>query len=252
MPTLIKLLGGEFMATDISMSNPKVVDFLDEFKVTFGYSVTDEDLSDNDYIVLLRKSVREIGAYGTEIRRDTLKVEGGVANTSELNASIIIACYNTTDSPSSSTNNNDWLLAPSLGTNIESYAGAFFSNTSISQLRVSQFALGALRIDGDKLDYQFDPNRQILLIPSNPKNITVVYMKQISDINFMIDSSYWNTLLYELFRANVMITLGTIYKKVTVDSNPVKYNTDLFEEGTQIKSDFMERMRDSLFTFSPT
>ena len=239
------------MSRGISIDNPKVVEFLDEFKVTFGYSVTDEDLSDNDYIVLLKRSVREIGAYGTEIRRDTLKVNGGVANTSELDASIVIACYNTTENQTNELSSKEWMMAPSLDVSIESYAGAFFANTSISQMRVAQYALGALRIDGDKLDYQFDEHRQVLLIPSNPKNITVVYMKKMSDINFMIDSTYWNTQLYELFRANVMITLGTIYKKVKIDSNPVQYNTDLFEEGSQIKSDFMERMRDSLFTFSP-
>lgn len=238
------------MSSDISMNNPKVVEFIDEYKVTRGYSVVDEDLPENDYIVLLKKTVRELGAYGTEIRRDTLKVSGGVANTSELDVSIIINCYPTLDSKESATK-DEWMIAPSLNTHLETYAGAFFSNTSISQLRVAQYALGALNVGGNKFDYKFDPHRQVLLIPSNPKSVTIEYMKKISDINYMISDPYWNTLLYELYNYNVMITIGNINKKVTIGSNPVQLNTDLADEGNEGKKEFMERMRESLFTFDP-
>jgi hypothetical protein len=48
-----------------------------------------------------------------------------------------------------------------------------------------------------------------------------------------------------------MITLGTIYKKVTVNSSPYNLNTDMLSEGQQLKEEFMERLRETLWTFHP-
>lgn len=247
------------MSSNYSMDNPIVADFIDEIKVTIGLSIVDDDLTDKDYLVLLRKSVREIGAYATEIRRDTLDIKNSVVDLKDLGGvSKVIAIYPATQgsdnlSSSDPTNASEgWYVASSLGANTDAVASQLYGANSLSSLMVAQYTLGATRPASNKY-FQFDQHRQILLVPNYrlPK-ITIEYMKKISEVDYMITDPYWNTRLSELYRCNLLITLGTIYSKLEVTSSPYKLNTNMLDEGTRGKENFMERLREELFTFSPT
>lgn len=237
----------------MAIERTKLVDeFLSEFKVMMGYDIVDDDLTDDNYLVILGKTVRELGAYATEIRKDTVLVSSGVADLSEMNVNIVIAVYNTPSSASEVDNSYVFDgFSPGIHSNIESLSGTMISSNLTDQ-RVALYSLGMLSSSSDRIEYRFDNVRQVLLIPSiSNGSITVEYMKKISSVDYLISDPYWNTRLYDLFKYNVMITLGTIYKKVTVNSSPYNLNTDMLSEGQQLKEEFMERLRETLWTFHP-
>lgn len=237
----------------ITMGNPIVKEFLEEFKITQGMSIVDDDLTDKDYLVILRKTVKELGAYATEKRYVTLKFNNGVVSTEDLDISIILSIDKAGNSVGGNIQENfNWMISPNTYSNIESYSVNFFGSNSISDMRVMQYSSNVMSRTSTGVDYRFDDKRQILLIPTaGSGSMSIEYMAKISDIDYLIEDPYWVTRLSELYMYNVWITLGLIYNKLTVNSSPYNLHTDLFSRGTDAKDQFMEKLREELWTFSP-